>query len=319
MISKHWCSTMIKNNIRQFVLSHTISRELFFFFGGRKANLKRIDRKLAKDNIKLAEEKAKNVIVSLTSYGERIPELKYTLYSLVVQSIRPEKIIVNIAYGDEKYLNEELKLFEKYNVEFYLCKDIRSYKKLIPSLKRFPNACVVTTDDDMYYSKDWLRRLYEEFLLHPDDVCCHILHKITFESNKINPYNKWINNCKATDAGKNIIGIGCGGILYPPNVFYKDILNEELFMSLTPYADDIWFYFMVILNNKSIRQIKKPLTNLCFINPYREYGITEGTTLMQQNVGENKNDIQFKNVLAHYGISEQRFIEYLSGKIKTLL
>ena len=40
---------------------------------------------------------------------------------------------------------------------------------------------------------------------------------------------------------------------------------------------------------------------------------------MQQNVGENKNDIQFKNVLAHYGISEQQFIAYLSGKIKTLL
>ena len=186
-------------------------------------------------------------------------------------------------------------------------------------MKRFPNACIITVDDDMFYLKDWLRRLYEDFQEHPDDVCGHIFHKITYANNKINPYHRWIKNYKALSAEKNIIGIGCGGILYPPGIFYKDILNEDLFMSLAPYADDIWFYFMVVLNNKAIRQIQNPLTNLCFINPYREYGITEGTTLMQQNVGENKNDIQFMNVLAHYGISEQKFIDYLDGKIERLL
>lgn len=310
---------MNKARFRQFVLSHSISRELFFFFGGRKTNLKRIDRKLAKDNIKLAEEKAENVIVSLTSYGERIPELKYTLYSLVAQSIRPEKIVVNIAFEDEKYINNELKSFEQYGVEFYQCKNLRSHTKLLPTLSRYPKACIITADDDIYYSKDWLRWLCEEHKQYPNDVCCHLIHRITWHNSVIDSYNKWEHHFKMCSANKSNFLLGVGGVLYPPDVFYTDILNEDLFMSLTPCADDIWFYFMVILNNRSIRQIKKPLTNLCFINPYREYGITEGTTLMQQNVGENKNDIQFKNVLAHYGISEQRFIEYLSGKIKTLL
>ena len=310
---------MNKKSIRQFVLRHSLTRELFFFFGGRKADLKRIDRTLAKGNLKLAEEKADNVIVSLTSYGERIAELKYTLYSLVSQSILPEKIIVNIAFEDEKYITKELKFFEQYGVEFYFCKDIRSYKKLIPTLERFPNACIVTVDDDMYYAKDWLIRLYNEFQKHPDDVCGHIFHKITYGNNRINQYHKWIKNHKALSAGKNIVGIGYGGILYPPGVFYKDILDESLFMTLAPFADDLWFYFMIVLNNKNIRQISNPLTNLKYVNPYREYGITEGTTLMQQNVGENKNDIQFKNVLAHYGISEQRFIDYIEGKIDCLI
>ena len=96
-------------------------------------------------------------------------------------------------------------------------------------------------------------------------------------------------------------------------------LREELFMELTPMGDDIWFYFMVIFNDKHIRQIKKAITNLCFVNPYREYGITEGTTLTQQNVGENKNDEQINKMLSYYNISEQQFIDYISGKNESIL
>lgn len=35
-------------------------------------------------------------------------------------------------------------------------------------------------------------------------------------------------------------------VLYPPNCFYKDIQNEELFISLAPNADDIGL--MTLLN-----------------------------------------------------------------------
>lgn len=310
---------MNKTKLRQFILQHSLTRELFFFFGGRKANLKRIDRALTKGNLKLAEEKAENVIVSLTSYGERIPELKYTLYSLVTQSICPEKIIVNIAFEDKKYINDELKSFEKYGVEFFLCKNLRSHTKLLPTLNRFPKSCIVTADDDIYYEKDWLRLLFEGHKHNPNDVCCHLIHRITYQNGIIKSYQNWKQHFKTYIADKSNFLLGVGGVLYPPDVFYKDILNEELFMSLTPYADDIWFYFMVVLNNKNIRRINNPLANLRFVNPYREYGITSGTTLMQQNVGENKNDIQFKNVLAHYGIPEQKFIDYIEEKIDCLI
>ncbi len=107
-------------------------------------------------------------------------------------------------------------------------------------------------------------------------------------------------------------------MLYPPETFYKDILNEGLYMKLAPYADDIWFYFMVVLNGRAIWQIRNPLTNLCFINPYREYGISGGTTLTQKNVGQNKNDEQFLAVLSHYKISEREFIDYIEGKTALL-
>lgn len=310
---------MDKSKIRQFILNHYITREFFFIIGRRKANLKRIDRALKKGNLPVSCLDAENVIISLTSYGERIPELKYTLYSLVIQSIRPKKIIVNIAFGDKKYIGEELLSFQKYGVEFFFCEDIRSYKKLIPTLARFPDACIVTTDDDIYYEKNWLKKLYESHLKYPEDVCCHLVYKITHDGKKLNTYQKWIHDYKIYSNDRSIFLLGASGVLYPSKVFYKDIYNEELFMKLAPIGDDMWFWFMVQLNGKTIRQIKNPYTNLRFINPYREYGIIEGSTLMQMNVGENMNDIQFNAILEYYGISQSNFIEYLDGKLEGLL
>ena len=310
---------MDKAKIRQWVLNHYVSRELFFFLGRRKTNLRKIDKALKNGRIKVSNKKAVNVIVSLTSYGERISELKYTLYSLIKQNICPEKIIVNIAFEDEKYITSELRSFEQYGVEFFLCKDLRSYKKLLPTLERFPQASIVTCDDDIYYEKNWLKRLYLTHKQFPEDICCHFVKKITHEKDTINTYHKWIHNYKCYTIDNSLFLLGATGVFYPSGAFFRDIDREDLFMKLAPLADDIWFWFMIHLNGKSIRQIKNPLTNLRFVNPYREYGISEGETLTKQNVGQNKNDIQFHNILTYYGIAEKTFIKFLDGDITTLL
>ncbi len=40
------------------------------------------------------------------------------------------------------------------------CEDIKSYKKLIPTLKKYPDAIIVTADDDLIYDNKWLEQLY---------------------------------------------------------------------------------------------------------------------------------------------------------------
>ena len=49
---------------------------------------------------------------------------------------------------------------------------------------------------------------------------------------------------------KIVFPIGCGGILYPPKCFHKDITNNALFTNLAPHADDIWFWAMAIINKE---------------------------------------------------------------------
>ena len=98
--------------------------------------------------------------------------------------------------------------------------------------------------------------------------------------------------------------------MYPPNCFYKDIDNEELFMKLAPNADDIWFWAMAVLNDKKIKVVDdEPFRNLIYVNSEREVGLNNDFTLCSLNVRENKNDIQFENITNYYPQIMEKLLE----------
>lgn len=292
----------MKDMIRTFILKHPVSRELFFFFGRRKANLKKVDRALKKGNIKCSEKKAEDVIVSLTSYGERIAELKYTLYSLVMQSVRPKRIVVNIAFSDEDKITPELRQFEKYGVEFYLTEDLRSYKKLIPTVMRFPEKTIVTCDDDIFFPKKWLQILLAESEEHPHDIISHLVYR-----NDIIQYYLDLKNDVPRPKLSAIV-LGGGGCLYPPTPFHKDLCNKELFMMLAPTSDDFWFSLMALLKGIRIRTPKKSIRCFRYVNPYREYGIIDGDTLTTANYDGGQNKTALCALLKHYNLNKINFM-----------
>ena len=91
-----------------------------------------------------------------------------------------------------------------------------------------------------------------------------------------------------------------GGVLYPLYSLYKDITNRELFMSLSPNADDIWFWAMSILNGAKIRIIKNGIKNIMAVNWAREIGLCEEGTLYKGNSTRQGNDVFLQNVLVQY-------------------
>lgn len=291
-------------SIKQFVLKYKILYELYFRLSGKKLNRKYVDKKilkLKKRNVPVIE----NLIVSLTSYGERLSDLKYTLYSLVTQSILPEKLVVWLAYNE--IIPEELRVFENFGVSFEFCEDIRSYKKLIPALIKYPEKFIVTADDDIFYKDNWLLELWNYHLIYPKDKITHIAHRIKFSSNgKLEKYNNW--DFAVSTASGNLFPTGCGGTLYPPQPVYSDFCKSELFMKLAPKADDVWFYFMGLLAGQKVRIVKHPQNKLKYVDIYKEYGLNGKSSLQAENVGENMNDIQIQNVMKHYGIQDKDLV-----------
>ena len=304
-------------NIRNIILKTPLLRELFFFFRHKKVNKKKVNKKIK--SLKIDTCFISDLIISLTSYGDRLSELKYTLYSLVNQSIHAEKIIVNLTEKDFDLLSPELLAFQNFNVEFLKTEDYKSYKKLIPTLINYPNKFIVTADDDLYYPKNWLKDIWNEHVAHPNCIICKLTKTIKFNNNKLCSYNEMTYNKSAKNASfKNFILSG-GGTLFPPNSLYKDVFNIQLFQKLCPYADDIWDWFMAILQGTKIVQTKNPYINVCYVNPYREYGISGGKTLTQINVDQNKNDEQFMNMMDYYCINTESLKKYLEEKNENLI
>jgi hypothetical protein len=238
------------------------------------------------------------IIVSLTSYRERFSDLPKTIYSLLNQSTKPDRIILWLdeECEDLTYLPYEITQFIKNGLEIRFVKDIGSYTKVIYAFKEFGDSIIVTADDDIYYPKDWLNKLYLSYITHPEDIQVHRAHRVKIEENQIIPYEQWEKHVDEETARFDNFLTGVGGVLYPPNCFGKEVLREDIFLKNAPFADDIWFWVMALVYNRKIRVVQEHIKTLITTSVFRQLF---SKTLYDKNK-KGENDKQLNNLLKYY-------------------
>ena len=132
---------------------------------------------------------------------------------------------------------------DQYGAEIRFCEDLRSYKKLVPTLDLCPEDILVTVDDDLLYKRRLLEKLYAAHLETPDMRLCPLAHEPVVEKGRIVPYKKWKHNVMYQSDGR-VFPLGGSGTLYPPHSLHEDVMDKKLFMQLAPQADDVWFWAM---------------------------------------------------------------------------
>jgi hypothetical protein len=195
-------------------------------------------------------------IITLTSYRDRVEKTApYAIYTLFKQNILPDRIILYVAEGTA--IPPMLQILQKKGLEIRFCKDMGPHTKLVPALMDFPEDVLITADDDIYYPKNWFKRLKGAYLNDPSKIHCHRTREISFDSNhNLKPYKEW----PITDTIKNgdfVFPNGVGGIIYPPHSLDPLCIDVRLFQALTPKADDIWFWAMANLRGTKFSIIKK--------------------------------------------------------------
>lgn len=250
------------------------------------------------------DREKKNIIVSLTTYNKRIYDVHLTIESLLNQTYKPNKIVLWLA--EDEFNNENVPLILKNliprGLEIGFCKDLKSYKKLIPTLKKYPKEIIVTIDDDIIYPYDFIENLYKNY--SKDNNCIYFYrgNKMKFDNKgNILPYLKWDGNYKKNEKNYVVLPTGVGGILYPPKCFHEDMLKEEIFMKLCPYGDDIWFRAMSLLKDIPCKRVGLPEK---FADNFIEIEGSQDIALFRINVGENKNDVQIKKVFNYYNLDK---------------
>jgi len=237
----------------------------------------------------------KTIIITLTSYPARFNELHLTLKSLLLQSITADQIILWISHNDQSLLPRSVKELTKYGLKINFCEDLKSYKKIIPSLNLYKESYLVTADDDVYYHPTWLVELIEESKQYPLDVICHRAHTIKLDKNSTPlPYSAWDIDSRHYKSSTLTFQTGVGGVLYPPNVFFKDVTNVDLINQLCSDADDIWLYWMARLNKRSIKLVKGKFRNITWFG-------SQNIALWRSNLSLNNNDVKVTKMLNHYG------------------
>ena len=208
------------------------------------------------NNLKQPEQ---SVIVSMTSFPAAIPYAVQAVRSILDGSVLPDRIVLYLTFSQfsDIKIPEELRILAGSNPIFEIRnydRDIRSYRKLIPALKDFPDSVIVTVDDDVAYHRHMLRdllRLHKEI---PNAVLAHRSKRM----NPGHPYRTWKKYrwyhfvLKKIHADFRNIQTGVGGVLYPPHSLKTEMLDVDLFTQIAPTTDDIWFWAAAVANGTPI-------------------------------------------------------------------
>lgn len=290
-------------------LKKTFIYKIYLFFKylvfPLKLKIRHINNKKPNNIINSYDKLKTNVVVSLTSFPGRINIVHKTIYSLMNQKYKPDLIVLWLSKKQfpnmEKDLCRELLELRSNGLCInWLEEDIKSYKKLIPALKKYENDIIVTADDDLYYPDYWLERLIDSYKKNKNDIHCHLVTKLDIVNGKI----KKSMGKAIPDASYLYKILGGSGALYPPHSLSDEVLNNKKFLSLAPTSDDIWFWGMAVKNHVKIRLIDdgmKKLTNTEYSQEETEclYKINDGE-LFYKHLNNIFEEYELKSIILDY-------------------
>lgn len=251
---------------------------------------------IASDNAKLLLNLInENIYVCLSSYPSRINTLIYSLKSILNQSLMPDKIYLNLAYDEFKNKEDDLpldiiKLSKEAKIQINWCENLKSYKKYMQLFDK-NNDVIVCADDDLLYPENWLYELYFAYINDKSVVHCHRAHIVLFNKTLL-PYNLWIKSANIKNASTHLLATSGAGVLLKSDYFNEDFYNKELFSKLAPYADDIWLFFNLFLQDKKIKIVNNAYKNIVYVENTQENSLWQ--------INKDNNDIQINNVLSYY-------------------
>jgi hypothetical protein len=256
------------------------------------------------------------IIVSLTSYPERIETTGLAIESLLRQTLKPNRIILNLFEGEfpDHKLPELLELQLKRGLEINWCpENHKVFLKVIPTLQKYKNAWVISIDDDSIYSKDLIKELYETSQLYPKSVIAKAVRQTEEKDGHIPPIAFWkfSERARTLDTwgpSQNLIPEGYQGVLYPSFLFSEDSLKNLAYKNICPSDDDLWMYYLTVQNELSVVKIPSISEAITIFGSQNT-----DQTLFKQNEANNYqkyNDAFQKLLESYFTKSSKKLVSY---------
>lgn len=227
-----------------------------------------------------------NVIVSLTTFGERLASVAHTVESIGAGSVRPRRIVLWLDDAEAfAQRPASLRRLEKRGLEVRLTENLGPHTKYYPILDEAVAAGVpvATADDDILYPRWWLDRLLAAGRSHPTTINCYRASVVALDGGSVAAYDDW-PRCTDTETSLSRFGTGVSGVLYPVAMLEQLRSRGTAFVDVCLKADDIWLHWVALRSRIPVRQIDpRP----------RHFPLVPGTqaqSLMATNVAHRRND-----------------------------
>ncbi|GGP50221.1 hypothetical protein [Shewanella saliphila] len=241
-----------------------------------------------------------NIIISLTSYAERINVVHLVIESLKKQTYQVDKIILWLDETEltRQQLPEQLAGLEDELFEVRFCPNYKSYKKLVPTLVDFPDANIITFDDDIIIPAGTVQAFVDAHNAQPTAIIASRGRVIKRgDKGAFSSYAEWplLKNETTLWATFSIMPIGYGGVFYPVNSLHTDVVKFDVFSQIAQNADDIWFKAMAMLKGTETVLLARK-----YSDKYKLIENTQATALYLTTNVEDRNVDVFNAILHAY-------------------
>ena len=240
------------------------------------------------------------IYVSLSTIPQRIKYLDKTVESLLKQSLKPDKIFINIPLKYKRFTetidNNQLPDFDDNSVEITRCEDCGPGTKLLGSINKLKkDSLIILADDDNIYEDYMIEKFNYYYSIAPENSYSFYVHPL----------------------GNFGIGQGADGFAINTNhlsgikKFYDSAVKnyKELFL-----YDDLWIsYFLYFFKKNKILSLQEHLKKGIDGKPsliYKTHIVAKG---LISTYGKNLRE----SVKKRDEIALESF-EYLSKKTKNL-
>ena len=202
-------------------------------------------------------------IVSMTTWPPRKDMCVEAMQSLIQQE-HSEPVHFVLVLSLDEFAEDDALVGEMKRLDVEVIWDegnIKSHKKLMPTLERYPENPILVVDDDARQREGWLQAFIDEHKKHPDDIIYgHSSSIVEVFDGKI--YEGMAQRGFHTHPGQRTYNEkpanGAAGTLYPAHTFTDErFFDRELFMRLTPNSDETWQWAWAVMGNKTFRCLPK--------------------------------------------------------------
>ncbi|MCA4133606.1 hypothetical protein [Arthrobacter sp. M4] len=227
-----------------------------------------------------------DVVVSMTSYGERIRTVDVALESIARGIARPRRLILWLDEPEAMdHLPKGLERLRERGLEVKLSQNFGPHTKYFPyvACNGHSNSPLVTADDDIIYPDTWLQELVEANQARPTMIHGHWVRTITVNGGSLTGYQDWIRR-RDTLPGLNNFALGVSGVIYPPRMLKELKARGDVFQDACPGADDIWLHWVALRAGIPVCQVDGVSRHFPMIPG------SQANTLSDLNVGQSRND-----------------------------
>ena len=247
------------------------------------------------------------VIASLTSFPARIEYVHYAIKSLMLQTYKPDRIVLWLAEEQfpDKVLPKQLTDLQALGLEILWTKDFYGHKKyyhLVEEQKE--NELVITFDDDILYPPKCIERLVKKHREFPDCVVCERAQAVNKNGDKLLNPGRWdtISNVGVDKPAYSLNPSPGGGCLIPYGAFHKDAVDYEKIYKLAYKNDDLWYMFMCAQKGTKMIKTRKY---------HKIFTLVEGSQVVQmatENVQQNRNIEIMQGLIEEYPLAWDRIL-----------